>query len=133
MRTREQQLLNAVQRPDVYEEVLIESQGVPIALSIWRGNSNAPCIVFLPGTAVHPLFYEELLDGLSRAGFNVVGVHFQGHGKSPRVEQSYSFNTLVQNGRDAISYSTQRFKGPLVALGSSQCGMVTMFLASLDD
>ncbi len=133
MRTPEQQLLNAVQRPDVYEEVLIESRGVPIALSIWKGNPDAPCIVFLPGTAVHPLFYEELLDGLSCAGFNVVGVHFQGHGKSPRVEQLYSFNTLVQNGRDAISYTTQRFKGPLVALGSSQGGMVTMSLASSDD
>jgi alpha-beta hydrolase superfamily lysophospholipase len=133
MRTWEQRLLNVVQRPDVYEEVLIESQGVPIALSIWRGSPAAPCIVFLPGTMVHPLFYEELLDGLSRAGFNVVGVHFQGHGKSPRVEQLYSFNTLVQNGRDAIGYATQRFNGPLVVLGSSQGGMVTMSLASLDN
>ena len=96
MRSQEQRLLNAVQRPDVYEEVLIESRDVLIALSIWRGNPDAPCIVFLPGTMVHPLFYEELLDGLSRAGFNVVGVHFQGHGKSPRVGQLYSFNTLVQ-------------------------------------
>jgi alpha-beta hydrolase superfamily lysophospholipase len=130
---REQQLLNLVQRPDVYEEVLIESRGVPIALSIWRGNPDAPCIVFLPGTAVHPMFYEELLHGLSRAGFNVNGVHFHGHGKSPRVEQLYSFNTLVQNARDAIRYASQRFKGPLVVLGSSQGGMVTMALASLDD
>jgi alpha-beta hydrolase superfamily lysophospholipase len=133
MRTREQQLLNAVQRPEVYEEVLIDARGVPIALSIWKGNPDAPCIVFLPGTAVHPLFYEELLDGLSRAGFNVVGVHFQEHGKSPRVEQLYAFNTLVQNGRDAIRYTAQRFKGPLVVLGSSQGGMVTMSLASSDD
>jgi alpha-beta hydrolase superfamily lysophospholipase len=133
MRTREQRLLNAEQRPDVYEELLIQSRGVPIALSIWKGNPGAPCIVFLPGTGVHPLFYEELLDGLSRASFNVVGVHFQGHGKSPRVDQSHSFNTLVQNGRDAIRYATQRFKGPLVVLGSSQSGMVTMSLASSDD
>jgi alpha-beta hydrolase superfamily lysophospholipase len=133
MRTREQRLLNAVQRPDVYEEVLIESRGVPIALSIWRGNPGAPCIVFLPGTMVHPLFYEELLDGLSRASFNVVGVHFQGHGKSPRVDQLYSFNTLVQNGRDAIGYATKRFQGPLVVLGSSQGGMVSISLASSED
>jgi len=109
MRTQEQRLLNAVQRPDVYEEVLIQSRGVPIALSIWKYNPGAPCIVFPHG--VHPLFYEELLDGLSRASFNVVGIHFQGHGKSPRMEQLYSFNTLVQNGRDAIRYATQWFKG----------------------
>lgn len=91
MRNREQRLLNAVQRPDIYEEVLIESRGVPIALSIWKGNPGDPCAVFLPGTMTQSLFYEELLDGFSRAGFNVIGVHFQGHGKSPRVEQLFSF------------------------------------------
>ena len=133
MRTQEQRLLNAVQRPDVYEEVLIESRGVPIALSIWQGNPGAPCIVFLPGTMTHPLFYEELLDGLSLAGYNVVGVHCQGHGKSPRVDQLFSLNDLVQNGRDAISYASRRFKGPIVVLGSSQGGIIATSLASSDD
>lgn len=133
MRTREQCLLNAVQRPEVYEEVLIESRGVPIALSIWKGNTGAPCIVFLPGTMMHPLFYEELLDGLSRTGFNVVGVHYQGHGKSPRVDQLFSFNDLVQNGRDAISYAIERFKSSIVVLGSSQGGMIAISLASSDE
>lgn len=133
MRTREQRLLNAVQRPEIYEEVLIESRGVPITLSIWKGNPAASCVVFLPGTMTHPLFYEELLDGLSRVGFNVVGVHFQGHGKSPRVERLFSFNDLVQNGRDAISYAIERFKSPIVVLGSSQGGMVATSLASSDE
>ena len=133
MRTREQRLLNAVQRPDVYEEVLIESRGAPIALSIWKGNPGAPCVVFLPGTMTHPLFYEELLDGLSRAGFNVIGVHFRGHGKSPRVDQLYSFNDLVQNGHDAVSYTVERFKSLVVVLGSSQGGMIATSLASSDE
>ena len=133
MRTQEQRLLNAVQRPEVYEQVLIESRGVPIALSIWKGNPGAPCIVFLPGTMTHPLFYEELLDGLALAGYNVVGVHFQGHGKSPRVDQLFSFNDLVQNGRDAISYAAERFRSPIVVLGSSQGGMIATSLASADD
>ena len=133
MRTREQRLLNAIQRPDVYEEVLIESRGAPIALSIWKGNPGAPCVVFLPGTMTHPLFYEELLDGLSRAGFNVIGVHFRGHGKSPRVDQLYSFNDLVQNGHDAVSYTVERFKSLVVVLGSSQGGMIATSLASSDE
>src|SRR5215469_8062633 len=127
MRTREHRLLNAVQRPDIYEEVLIESQGIPIALSIWEAKQGAPCVVFLPGTMTHPLFYEELLDGLSRAGFNVVGVHFQGHGKSPRVDQLFSFDDLVQNGRDTISYAIERFKSSILVLVSSQGGMVATF------
>jgi alpha-beta hydrolase superfamily lysophospholipase len=112
---------------------MIESCSIPIALSIWKGDPGAPAIVFLPGTMTHPLFYEELLDGLSHAGFNVVGVHFQGHGKSPRVERLFSFNDLVQNGRDAISYAIARFHSPILVLGSSQGGMVAMALAGSDD
>jgi len=106
MRTWEQRLLNAVQRPEVYEEVLVESAGALIALSVWRGERDAPCVVFLPGTMTHPLFYEEFLDGLARAGFNLVGVHFQGHGKSPRVKCLFSLDDLVQNACDAVSYAS---------------------------
>ena len=129
MRNREQRLLNAVQRPEAYEESLIESYGVPIALSIWREDRDAPCVVFLAGTMTHPLFYEELLDGLAQAGSNVVGVHFQGHGKSPRVKRLFSFEDLVRNGVDAVNYALERFGSEVFVLGSSQGGLVAMALA----
>jgi hypothetical protein len=38
MLTREQERLNAVQRPEAYREVLVESAGLPVALSVWRGD-----------------------------------------------------------------------------------------------
>jgi alpha-beta hydrolase superfamily lysophospholipase len=132
MRTREQRLLNAVQRPEVYEEVLVESAGAPFALSVWRGESDAPCVVFLPGTMTHPLFYEEFLDGLARAGFNLVGVHFQGHGKSPRVKRLFSLDDLVQNAFGAVSYAIGRFGGQVLVLGSSQGGVIATALAARD-
>jgi alpha-beta hydrolase superfamily lysophospholipase len=132
MRIREQRLLNSVQRPEVYEEVLIRSAGTPIALSVWRGESEAPCVLFLPGTMTHPLFYEELLDGIARTGFNVVGVHLQGHGKSPRTNRLFSFEDLVQNGVDAVSYTIERFGNDVFALGSSQGGILAMALAGKD-
>ena len=124
MRTRERRLLNAVQRPDIYEEVLIESRAAPFVLSIWKGTHGAPCIVSLPGTMTYPFFYEELLDSLALAGYNVIGGHFQGHGKSPRVDQLFSFNDLVQDGRDAISYALRRFKSPIAVFGSYMYGKV---------
>ncbi|MCD1293446.1 alpha/beta hydrolase [Methanocella sp. CWC-04] len=133
MRTGSQCLLNMVQRPEIYEETLIGSQGVPIALSIWKGKEGWPCIVFLPATMTHPLFYEELLDGISREGFNVIGVHFQCHGKSPRVSKLYSFDDLVQNGKDAITYAIDRFGSDIIVMGSSQGGIVSMALAASDD
>lgn len=130
MRTRTQRLLNAVQRPDVYEEVLVESSGVPVALSVWNGEPGVSPVVFLPGTMTHPLFYEEFLDVLARAGFNVVGVHFQGHGKSPRVRRLYSFDDLVQDALAAVSYASERFGSEVLVLGSSQGGVVAAALAA---
>ncbi|MEJ7843851.1 MAG: alpha/beta fold hydrolase [Rubrobacter sp.] len=133
MRSREQRLLNAVQRPEVYGEALIESSGTRIALSVWEAEPDAPCVVFLPGTMTHPLFYEELLDGIARAGFNVVGVHFQGHGKSPRIDRLFAFEDLVQNGLDAVSYAVKRFGDQVLVLGSSQGGVLAMALAGRDE
>ena len=130
MRSRTQRLLNAVQRPEVYEEVLLESSGAPVALSVWRGGAGTAPVVFLPGTMTHPLFYEEFLDGLARGGFNVVGVHFRGHGKSPRARRLFSFDDLVQDALAAVSYASERFGGDALLLGSSQGGVIAAALAA---
>jgi alpha-beta hydrolase superfamily lysophospholipase len=132
MRTRTQRLLNAVQRPEVYEEVLVEASGAPVVLSVWSGKSGAPSVVFLPGTMSHPLFYEEFLDGLAQAGCNVVGVHLQGHGKSPRARRPFSFEDLLQNALDAVSYASERFGDEVLVLGSSQGGVLATALAARD-
>ncbi len=128
--------LNLVSRPEVYEETLIRSGGTPIALSVWRAytqGATGPTIVFLPGTMLHPLFYEELLDALAGAGLNVVGVHFAEHGKSPRTGALRNFEQLVQNGKDAVSYALSRFGPTVIVLGSSQGGIVAAAMAGTDD
>jgi alpha-beta hydrolase superfamily lysophospholipase len=114
----------------MYEEVLVESSGAPVALSVWRGGAGTAPVVFLPGTMTHPLFYEEFLDGLARAGFDVVGVHFRGHGKSPRVRRLYSFDDLIQDALAAVSYAGERFGSEVLVLGSSQGGVVAAALAA---
>ena len=131
MRTSDQRLLNAVQRPEAYEEVVISSASSPIVLSVWRGQSTAPAVLFLPGTMTHPLFYEEFLDALNRAGFTVVGLHATAHGKSPRVRRRLTFPTLVSNAQDALTWLTTTFpNAPPVVLGSSQGGVLAMALAT---
>ena len=131
MRTATDRLLNAVQRPDAYREVIIRSAEAPIVLSVWDGRPGQPAIVFLPGTMTHPLFYEEFLDALNRAGLTAVGVHAQGHGKSPRVHRPLTFPTLVTNARDAVAWTRREFPGrPVAVLGSSQGGIVAMAVAA---
>lgn len=133
MRNAHQRLLNAVQRPEAYAEHVLESAGAPIVLSVWPGKSDQPVAVFLAGTMTHPLFYEEFLDRLNRAGLTVIGLHGQGHGKSPRVRRPLTFGTLIDNARDTVSWTSTRFPDrPLAVVGSSQGGVLAMALAAVD-
>jgi alpha-beta hydrolase superfamily lysophospholipase len=130
MRTTDQRLRNAVQHPDRYEETTIESGGVPVVLSVWRGTPLAPTVVFFSGTMGHPLFHEEFLDGLNQAGFSVVGLHPQGHGKSPRVRRTLRWADMVCNAVDTIDWTARSFNGPVVVVGSSQGGILATTVAS---
>lgn len=115
-----------------YSETLIESTGSKIALSIYEVGNEAPCVVFLAGTMTHPLFYDQFLTVLAQNGFNVIGVHTVSHGKSPRERKLFTFQDLVQNARDAISYCIQTFNDNIVLMGSSQGGIVSMACAAAD-
>lgn len=131
MRTAEEKALNAVQRPEVYRESLIESCGLPIALSVWEGSRTAPVVLFLPATMTHPLFYEDFLDGLNRAGHTVVGLHPAGHGKSPRVPIELTVELLIRNTLDALGWKRSAFPDvPVVLLGSSQGGILALAVAA---
>ena len=109
------------------------SAGARIVLSVWDGTTGMPVVLFLPGTMTHPLFYEEFLDALSRAGLTVAGLHGQGHGKSPRARRPLTFASLVENARDAVTWIRQTFPGrPLAVVGSSQGSVLAMALAAAD-
>ena len=117
--TLEQSSIDRASHPDAYDETVIVSAGAPIVLSIWRGRPGAPTVVFLPGTMTHPLFYAEFLDGLNQRGLSVVGVHYQGHGHSPRLGSRLGWANLVANAGDAVDWAANQLDGPVVLLGSS--------------
>jgi alpha-beta hydrolase superfamily lysophospholipase len=123
-------IANQTSDPISYEETVIVSAGAPIVLSIWRGDPGAPTVVFLPGTMTHPLFYEEFLNGLNRRGLSVVGVHYQGHGRSPRLGSRLGWANLVANATDAVDWAADHLGGPVVLLGSSQGGILAMAVAA---
>ena len=116
---------------EAYGEVTLTSAGVPIVLSRYPFSDTAPVVIFLPGTMAHPLFYDSFLCKLARAGFNVVGLHFISHGKSPRVREDFRFEDMVQNVRDTVAYCAAHYRGDLFLLGSSQGGIIAT--AAADD
>ncbi|HEY5186461.1 MAG TPA: alpha/beta hydrolase [Actinomycetes bacterium] len=89
-------------------------------------------MTFLPGARTHPLLYEEFCDALARAGFTVVGLHGQGHGKSPRVRRPLTLGALVTNARDAVGWARREVSDRVVACGSSQGGVLAMAVATVE-
>jgi alpha-beta hydrolase superfamily lysophospholipase len=128
--TLEHPIVNQRSQPNLYCETVIVSAGAPIVLSVWPGAPGAPTVVFLPGTMTHPLFYSEFLEGLGRRGLSVVGVHYQGHGHSPRVGSRLGWANLVANATDAVDWAATHLGGPVVLLGSSQGGILAMAVAA---
>jgi pimeloyl-ACP methyl ester carboxylesterase len=116
-----------------YEEVSLRSGGVPMTLSVWKAKKGAPSLVFYPGTMASPLVYSELLYRLREYGFHVLGIHHLSHGKSPRIKKTFTFQDLLQNGKDAVSYALERFAGRIVLAGHSQGGILCLAQAGQDE
>jgi alpha-beta hydrolase superfamily lysophospholipase len=115
-----------------YSEPEIAAAGAKIRLSVWHAADDAPAVVFLAGTMVHPLFYRDLLEALAHEGFNVVGVHFREHGLSRRDGKLFGLEDLVADARRGVEYARSRFAGPVLVLGSSQGGILALAIAAED-
>lgn len=129
-RTQEERLLAHVQHPERYRELLLPSGGMPMALSVWTPTEVERVVVFVPGTGVHPLFYEEFLDALCSAGSAVVAVHLRGHGKSPRGGPVLRWRHLVGNVVDASSWASSQWGAPVLLVGSSQGSLLAVLAAT---
>lgn len=112
--------------PYTYQEVSLQSVGVPIVLSVWMGDPAATTVVFYPGTMSSALFYENFLTQLAQQGFNVVGLHPLSHGKSPRLKNCFTFADILQNGKDAVAWARSHSSGPIVLAGHSQGGILAL-------
>lgn len=114
-----------------YEETIISGK-YPIVLSIWEGETSKPVIVFLPGTMAYPQTYNEFLEPLSKLGYNIIGLNFISHGKSPRIKKDFILDDLVENSIDAITYAKAKFGDRIILFGHSQGGIVASKVASID-
>lgn len=114
------------------EETTIISCGVPIVLSLWKRHRDAATVVFYPGTMASPLLYEELLSRLCCNGLNVVGVHPISHGKSPRRKRNFSFDDILRNGLDAVTWVRKHWGEAVAVSGHSQGGILALAHAASD-
>lgn len=110
----------------------VECDGNRLHLDVIDVDRAAPTLVFVPGTAVHGMVYRDLLATLADGGVNVVSVDLRGHGRSGGKPGHYTIPALVRDARAAVDYARSHFAGPVVASGSSQGGIVALYLAATD-
>ncbi len=107
-------------------KISIPSCGTSITLTVLETAPEAVTVLFYPGTMASPLMYPVLLNELHRLGCNVVGIHPISHGLSPKNKTSFTFEDILQNGKDAERWVKQHFSGPMVVSGHSQGGILSL-------
>lgn len=80
----------------------------------------------------HPLMYENFLCGLSERGFNIIGIHYLSHGKSPKIKKNYTMEDLLHNVYDVTTYGIENFGENIAVMGSSQGGILAAMAAGRD-
>lgn len=115
-----------------FEYDSIMSDRIRLHLDVIEQNPDSPTIVFIPGTAVYSLCYAEILFKISEAGYNIVGFDPRGHGRSEGERGDYTINELMIDAKNVISYAIKRFNKKVTLMGSSQGGIVALYMAASD-
>ncbi len=111
----------------------VDSDGLKLHLDVYEHHPKAPTIVFIPGTAIYAMCYGEMLYKLGEAGYNVVGFDPRGHGRSQGVRGDYTIAEIMTDARNVISYAIRKFNKKVSLMGSSQGGIVTFYVAAVED
>lgn len=107
--------------------------GVCLALYILAGRRGAPVFVFMPGTAVYAELYAQLLVDLHRRGYTVVAYDPRGHGRSGRLRGYFTIDEMIRDARTVAAFARKRFGRRVVFSGSSQGGVVSLYVAATGD
>lgn len=110
----------------------VVSDGIRLHLDVLEYSKDAPTVVFVPGTAIYTMCYADFLYKLGSQGFNIVGVDPRGHGRSDGERGDYTVTELMRDVQNAIGYAIHRYGENVSLLGSSQGGIVALYLAAKD-
>ncbi|HEY0262850.1 MAG TPA: alpha/beta fold hydrolase, partial [Chitinophagales bacterium] len=116
-----------------FESDTVKSDNEKLHVDVLTADKNAPTIVVMPGTAIYALCHAELMYKLYEAGYNVVGFDPRGHGQSTGERGDYSAEELMTDAENVISYAIKRFTKKVTLFGSSQGGIIALYLAAKDE
>ncbi len=116
------------------EDVWLEHRGLRIHLDRHRAAEPRATIVFQPGSGSYGRFYFLACALLARRGFEVLAIDRPGHGASEGARGDCTVEEALEVAAAAIAYARRESARPVVLMGSSLGGLLTVFalLAGLE-
>lgn len=118
----------AVQRMlDGIENLWLEHRGLPLHCDLHHGQAAKATIVFQPGSGAHARAYFLLGGLLARRGYHVLAIDRPGHGLSGGARGDCTIEEALDVSRLVMDHARQRHALPVVLMGSSLGGLLTVF------
>ena len=112
---------------DDIENVWIDALGRRIHLDLHRSDAPKATVVFQPGSGAHARLYFVLGGLLARRGYQFLGVDRPGHGLSDGPRGDCTVEEAIAVAQAAIEHARSQWPHPVVLMGSSMGGLLTMF------
>ena len=109
------------------ENVWLDHDGQRIHLDLHRGTNPRATIVFQPGSGAHARVYFLMAALLARRGYNVLAIDRPGHGLSEGERGDCTIEQALGVSAAAIEYARRELGLPVVLMGSSMGGLLTVF------
>ena len=109
------------------ENVWVEAGGRRIHLDRHPCDDPKATIVFQPGSGAHARVYFLLGGLLARRGYAFLGVDRPGHGLSDGARGDCTVEEAIAAAGAAIDHARSRWAHPVVLMGSSMGGLLTIF------
>jgi len=118
----------AVQRGlDTIENVWLDNGELRIHCDLHRSESPKATIVFQPGSGAHARAYFLFGMLFARHGYHVLAIDRPGHGLSAGARGDCTIDEAIAASGSAIEYARRQFGLPVVLMGSSMGGLLTIF------
>jgi alpha-beta hydrolase superfamily lysophospholipase len=112
---------------DSIEDAWVESDGRRVHLDLHRASEPRATIVFQPGSGAHARVYFLMAGLFARRGFNVLAIDRPGHGRSDGERGDCTIEEAIAASGAAIEMAADRWGLPVVLMGSSLGGLLTVF------
>jgi alpha-beta hydrolase superfamily lysophospholipase len=109
------------------EDVWLDVGRKRLHLEMHQASEPRATIVFHPGSGAHARVYFLMAGLFSRRGYNVLVIDRPGHGSSDGESGDCTIDEALEASAATIDEATSRWRLPVVLMGSSLGGLLTVF------